>query len=668
MTWAHPFTIAAVPVALFAAWWIFHRAGAADVPFFANIKRRWADRHGLSNRREDSARRRLRGLCLAAGAIAALLALARPQWGEIAERSYDQSREVMLALDLSRSMLADDVAPNRLARAKLLISSLLDQLAGERVGLVVFSGTAFVQSPLSADYEVLRDFLDELEPGYLPEGGTDYAAMLRTAVQAFGQQGAGDRYLVVLSDGEALDPNWRDLVGDVRAQGIRVIGLGVGTPAGALVPDTNGGLIKDERGAAVLSRLEPRTLQELATETGGVYRDAATWVDIADLVNATVEQGRRGTYVEERTVRLQDRFQWFLFPALLLFLLSYWLDFPVSPLARALPTRGRRPHPASASVIAAAFLGLAAWQIPSLAIAAVSDDLPPPSGTASQPNQLTATVEALSNQPVVTPTDYARLATDTIAFASQPDAPTDRSRSAVIDDALAAVDRGEASDARAADWPALRERLEQLKQIPEPPPQEQSQPQQNQQPQQQENGQQDQSGDNAAGSSAEQQGDKADAQQSPGTAGGSPADAQGSDSGEQQEADAQQNDGQQADSASQPSGQGDQQAGADDQAAFAPQDSAEQRAGRPRSQEEVQPLDAPEAGLAGAEQKEAPPNTRMVGGGRAMDDATAHADSALAGVLGDMERVEDGDSPAVLFDRMNRAEGQPRARKSGKNW
>lgn len=683
MSWAHPTAVAVIPIALLGIWWMLRRAAAGDVPFFANIQSRWADRHGLSDK-PGNARRRLRGICLAAGAAAALFALARPQWGEIAEQSYDQSREVMLALDLSRSMLADDVAPSRLARAKLLISSLLDQLKGERVGLIVFSGTAFVQSPLSADYEVLRDFLDELEPSYLPEGGTNYEAMLRAAAQAFGQQGQGDRYLVVLSDGEALDEQWRELVGGLREQGIRVIGLGVGTPDGALVPDGKGGLIKDEHRAAVLSRLEPRTLQELANDTGGTYRDAATWVDIAELVNATVEQGRRGAYVEERNVRLQDRYQWFLVPALLFFLLSYWLELPVSPLARALPTRGSRPHPASASVLAAAFLGLAAWHTPRLANAAVSD-LPPRSGTASQPHSLSATVETLSKQPMLAPADYARLATATIDFASQPNAPTDASRGAVIDDALVAVDRGEAADARAADWPTLRQQLEQLKHIPDPPPEQQ----QNQ-------------------------------QQQPGSAGGSPAGEHSDAAKDQQKAGGQQNENQQAASPQDNNSQGtesqeqedqqqgasghegapkDQQkdqpaAGAGEQQKDNPSDgsgdqkstaenSDERRAGRPRSREvdrkdEVKPVDAPEAGLAGEEQKEAPhasgehaeqpPNTRMVGGGRAMEAAEPHGETALADALGDMQRVEDGDSPAVLFDRMNRAEGQPRAPKSGKNW
>lgn len=106
---------------------------------------------------------------LCCGLALAAFALARPQWGRLEEPVFDQSREILLAVDLSRSMLAPDVKPSRLERSKLLIQSLLEKLAGERVGLVVFAGTAFLQAPLSADYEILREFLPNLNPGFLPK-------------------------------------------------------------------------------------------------------------------------------------------------------------------------------------------------------------------------------------------------------------------------------------------------------------------------------------------------------------------------------------------------------------------------------------------------------------------------------------------------------------------
>lgn len=645
MTWQHPLVLLLVPLALAGAWRLFRGRQAAADDRLPNVARRWADRLGLRATPPVTARG-ARGLALALAAALALVALARPQWGEVPEQAVSRSREVMVALDLSQSMLADDVSPSRLARAKLLVDALLDQLRGERVGLTVFAGTAFVQSPLSADYEVLRELLAALDPSYLPQGGTDYAAMLRAAGDAFGAPGGGDRYLVVLSDGEAHDDAWQQAVPALRERGIRVVGLGVGTPAGALVPAPDGGVLKDEQGNAVLSKLEPATLQQLAEQTGGAYRDAATWVDIAALVDATVAQGRAGDYVEERGVRLQDRFQWFLAPALLLFLLSYWLELPLTPLARALSTRGRRPHRASAPAIAAALIGLAAWQPPRQALAVATDAPPPQSvATASQPPpDLAGTVAELSAKPALEAADYARLATDTIGFVAPPTSPRGAARDGIIDDALAAVDRGAQRDARAADWPALRQQLEALRKPPEQP-----------RPDQQEQAQQDQ-----------QQGQQSQQEQPSQGGGQAQPDEQNSGGGQPQ--------GQSGEP------QGDAKSEANDAGADANAERPDQRpaegqaqgAGEAPRQQEAKPLDATGLGDDQPQPQDdasaPPPGTRMVGGGQVMASAPESSDPATADALARMAHVKDGDAPAVLFDRMNRAEGQPRSNSNGKNW
>jgi Ca-activated chloride channel family protein len=271
-------------------------------------------------------------VCL--GLILVGVAAARPQWGRIEEPVFDQSREILIAVDLSRSMLAPDVKPTRLDRAKLLIQSLLERLDGERVGLLVFSGTAFLQSPLSSDYEILREFLPELQPNFLPAGGTNYEALLTSALEAFSRDGGADRYLIILSDGEAADDAWRPFADQLKTRGIRVLALGIGTRDGAMIPEAEGGLVKDDRGAVVLSRLEPATLQSLAATTDGRYADASGWVDLAELLRQTVEAGRRGEFKEVNRVRLAERFQFFLAPAVLLLLAGLWREFPVRPTPR----------------------------------------------------------------------------------------------------------------------------------------------------------------------------------------------------------------------------------------------------------------------------------------------------------------------------------------------
>ena len=308
--------------------------GQAEAARWPRIRRLWAGPRGVAD--EARGRHHRFRWRLALGAMLLVAALARPQWGKIEEKVFDQSREVLIALDLSRSMLATDVKPSRLDRARLLVSSLLDKLRGERVGLLLFSGTAFLQSPLSPDYEVLREFLPALNTDYLPEGGTDFDHLLRTAGEAFSNEAGADRYLIILSDGEAQDEDWHQRLDTLKQRNVRVIALGVGTERGSVVPGPDGALVKDERGAVVMSKLNPTTLQQLASATGGAYADASNWVDLPALLQQTVERGKQGALAERTTVRLGERFQWFLAPALLFLLWSYWAEFPVRPKARDL--------------------------------------------------------------------------------------------------------------------------------------------------------------------------------------------------------------------------------------------------------------------------------------------------------------------------------------------
>ncbi len=334
MTFAHTHLLWLLLVPVLLALADATRRAADGVSTFPGIRRLWAGPRGLAPSR-NGLRPPLRWrLWLGLGLL--LAALARPQWGKIEERVFDQSREVLIALDLSRSMLSTDVKPSRLDRARLLVESLLDRLKGERVGLVVFSGTAFLQCPLSADYEVLREFLPQLNPEYLPEGGTDYARLLKASLGAFSNEAGADRYLIVLSDGEALSDAWQAELETIGKRGIRILTLGIGTQAGSVIPAKDGGFVKDERGAVVMSKLNPTTLKQLASASGGAYAEASGWVDLPALLKQTVERGKQGALAERRTVRLAERFQWFLAPALLLLLWSYWSEFPVAPRPREL--------------------------------------------------------------------------------------------------------------------------------------------------------------------------------------------------------------------------------------------------------------------------------------------------------------------------------------------
>ncbi len=477
-----------VPLVLLFSWELARRSAgaAASLP---KVVRAWAGAFHVSlGSRHTTAETRPR-IWLWFGLALCVIAAARPQWGVIEEPVFDQSREVLIAVDLSRSMLAPDVKPSRLDRSRLLITSLLDGLKGERVGLVLFAGTAFLQSPLSADYEILREFLPALQPDFLPEGGSNYRAMIETSVQAFGTSTA-DRYLIVLSDGESTDDSWRELATTLKSKDIRVIGLGVGTTAGAFIPDPAGGFVKDERGAVVLSRLNASTLQELAQTTGGAYADASAWVDLPALLRRTVEAGRQGQFTEKNAARKVERFQWFLAPGLALLLLSFWAEFPVRPRERALrlgkaPTRSAERGTRSAGKLAASLVLGLLW------LSALSSPRPAPAAEGAETDTLakplTTTVARLADKAALSAKDCAELAQTTVTFGQRLKSGQQRPPEGVVRDALAAVDLGEKADAKAADWPRLRRELEDLLETPPPPPEQPKDQKQDEQKDQQKN-------------------------------------------------------------------------------------------------------------------------------------------------------------------------------------
>ncbi len=451
-----------------------HRTSSASHPKIlrAEAGARSLELAALSAQPSDRRSRPRVWLCL--GLALVIAAVARPQWGRLEEPVFDQSREILLAMDLSRSMLTPDVAPSRLARSQLLIQSLLEKLSGERVGLAVFSGTAFLQSPLSADYEILREFLPALGPNFLPEGGTNYRALLDTAIAAFGTSNTADRFLIILSDGEATDDDWKDRMPELKKKGIRVIGLGIGTPGGGMIPDGAGGFVKDERGAVVLSKLESSTLQELASATGGVYRDSSSWLDLAALIKETVEAGQKGKFVEKNTVRLAERFQWPLAFGLWFLLVSFFYEFPVRPRPRdiklAVPSGATKP--AAEKLVATAATLLIVLSIFRLPVSTHAAEVAAP---------LSKIVGRLSAADARNARDWSELGHETVIWGSHLQGEQQSVPEGPVRDALAAVDAGSQLDPKATDWPKLRQDLEALLQKPEEPKQDKKDQKQNDQ-------------------------------------------------------------------------------------------------------------------------------------------------------------------------------------------
>ena len=249
------------------------------------------------------------------------LALARPQWGFHWEEVRRKGLDLMVVLDTSRSMMASDIKPSRLQQAKWGIRDLLRNLHGDRVGLVPFAGSSLLQCPLTIDYAAFAMTLDDVYSGIIPRGGTAIAQALRTAIAAFPADGAADRVILLVTDGEDHEGDPLGLLPELKEKNIRVYTIGIGTLEGEMVPgaDSQGAYFKDRQGQIVKTVLKEDVLQKLALGTGGTYvRSAPGDTGLERVFNESINNLKRAEQ-ETRTAKIyEERFVWPILAALLL--------------------------------------------------------------------------------------------------------------------------------------------------------------------------------------------------------------------------------------------------------------------------------------------------------------------------------------------------------------
>ena len=209
------------------------------------------------------------------GLALAIVSLAQPRWGYTFEDVKRKGLDLLIAVDTSRSMLSNDVQTNRLERVKLAAHDLISELQGDRVGLIAFAGRAFLQAPLTIDYDAALESVNDLDTKTIPEGGTNISAAISLATQSFGKSAVGNRALVIFTDGEELSG---DAVKNAKAAadaGVRILTIGVGTSSGSLIPvsgeDGETSFVKDSAGQVVKSKLDEKRLREVAQAAGGFY-------------------------------------------------------------------------------------------------------------------------------------------------------------------------------------------------------------------------------------------------------------------------------------------------------------------------------------------------------------------------------------------------------------
>lgn len=260
--------------------------------------------------------------------VSVVIALANPQIGTKYEKVKRQGIDVIVAIDVSNSMLAEDVKPSRLERAKLLVSRLIDKMQNDRVGLIVFAGNAYLQMPLTIDHAAGKLFLNTINTGMVPTQGTAISDAIRLSMQAFGQDEKKYKSLIIITDGEDHEDDPLAAVEEAAAEGIVVHTVGVGSPQGAPLPIYKNGVQidfkKDQSGNIVLSKLNETILQQVAIKGNGEYfRLSSGSEEVNQLLSkiATMEKKE----IEERVFTdYEDQFQYFIAFALVLLTLEFF--------------------------------------------------------------------------------------------------------------------------------------------------------------------------------------------------------------------------------------------------------------------------------------------------------------------------------------------------------
>ena len=258
--------------------------------------------------------------CLLLSAITILIfMIARPQVGSKISHEKREGIEVLIALDISNSMLAQDVIPSRLEKSKLLIEDLVDHFTNDKVSLVVFAGDAFVQLPITNDYVSAKMFLQNINPSLITTQGTDLARAISLSQSCFTQREHIGRAIIVITDGEDHEGGALEAAREAYKKGINVFILGVGTSKGAPIPDGNGGYLKDNSGQTVLSALNEQMCQQVAKAGNGVYIHVDNTSDAQEKLNKELSKLQSG--ISDTVVYSEYNEQFQIFGIILLLLL-----------------------------------------------------------------------------------------------------------------------------------------------------------------------------------------------------------------------------------------------------------------------------------------------------------------------------------------------------------
>ncbi|MCB0309274.1 MAG: VWA domain-containing protein [Bdellovibrionales bacterium] len=254
--------------------------------------------------------------------------LVRPQWGYKWEEAKRRGVDLMIVLDVSQSMLAQDILPNRLERAKHEIIDLLRIVKGDRIGLVAFAGTSFVLCPLTLDYGAVQLFLNDVDTDLISLQGTALGSAINTSIEAFGTESPHSKAMILITDGEDHKGQAIEAAKKAASAGIRIYTIGIGQSDGAPIPDLEkGGFKKDQEGAMILTKLDEATLQSIANETHSTYvRSTSGDLDLEATYGHIRSHLEDQNFEVSKRKRFNERYQWPLFFALMILLFEPFIS------------------------------------------------------------------------------------------------------------------------------------------------------------------------------------------------------------------------------------------------------------------------------------------------------------------------------------------------------
>ena len=265
------------------------------------------------------------------GVFFLLFSLARPQVGTKLTLMKREGVDIVIAMDVSLSMLAEDIKPNRLEKAKQEVNGLISRMRGDRVGLVAFAGVPFIQCPLTLDYSAAKMFLDIIDVNLIPQPGTAVGDAIRTSVQAFNQKERKYKVLILLTDGEDHDSDPLGAAEEASKEGIRIYTIGIGSVQGEPIPlkDNQGqvtGFKKDKEASVVVTKLDEVTLQKIALTTGGKYYHATSGEMELDKIYDEISKMEKKELEGKLLTQYEDRYQYFLLLSVLFLTIEFLLS------------------------------------------------------------------------------------------------------------------------------------------------------------------------------------------------------------------------------------------------------------------------------------------------------------------------------------------------------